>query len=115
MLNVRDIKKGAAGFNMPTMKDVGGEGYGYKMYVGTGAVTGSKTIDLSAIFSQIDFVAAQLEEATSTDVDGATMVSWEEPAAGQVKLWVWKATNSSTTTLVPGTTAASVRYLVIGK
>ena len=117
MRNLTIVKKGSGqGFNIPQMKDVTGEGYGYKMYVGTAAVTGTKNVDLTALgFSQIDFVVAALEEATSTDIDGGTMVTWQEESAGVLGLYVWKATNSSTTTLVAGTTVASVRYLVIGK
>lgn len=118
MLNLKDVKieNGTGKMNLPVMKtEAGGEGYGYKMHVGSAVVTGSATIDLSAVFAEIAFVCAALEEASSTDVDAGTMISWTEPATGQVKLWVWKATNSSTTTLIAGTAAASVRYLVIGR
>ena len=117
MLNLRDakIENGTGKMNLPTMKNSGGEGYGYKMYVGAAVVTGSATIDLSAIFAEIDAVFTSLEEATSTDIDAGTVISWTEPATGQVKLWVWKATNADTTTLIAGTAAASVRYMVIGR
>ena len=115
MLNVKDLKKGAAGFNMPLMKDSTGEGYGYKMYVGTAAVTGSKTVDLSAVFSQIDAVLLGFEEETIGSMQTASNMSWSEPTSGNLKIWVYKHTSTSNPTLIPGTSAASVRYVVIGK
>jgi len=120
MLNLRDVKieNGTGLMNLPIMSNASkgkDKGFGYKMYVGAAVVTGSATIDLSAIFAEIDAVFTSLEEATSTDIDAGTVISWTEPATGQVKLWVWKATNADTTTLIAGTAAASVRYMVIGR
>jgi hypothetical protein len=85
------------------------------MYVGTAAVTGSKTVDLSAVFSQIDAVMIGFEEDTIANMQTASNMSWSEPAAGQVKIWIYKHTSTSSPTLIPGTLAASVRYVVIGK
>lgn len=115
MLNLTDLKKGSAGFNMPVMKDSTGHGYGYKMYVGTAAVTGSKTVDLSTIFASIDAVFLGFEEETIASMQTASNMSWSEPSTGQVKIWVYKHTSTSNPTLIPGTSAASVRYMVIGK